>query len=216
MKRAARREPHGDAARPGIVRGNDNLISESDIRRSAHTLPVLLVGADFISRFGSIPRYDSSRCPTSTRRHTTSSSCNGLGSRRWPAHGVGRASGPGPDDARRHSCRRCIATWGLADFDDSHIDEVVAANGSRDLPPGDPAVAEAANAIEAKQLTVFDAPGGAAPHGAGGGRGHHEADRRAVGRRSVGRPRRSSTSSSGCCRKSPSPPTIRVRAPDMR
>ncbi len=46
---------------------------------------------------------------------------------------------------------------GLADFDDSHIEEVVVANGSRDLPPGDPkAVAEAANAIEAKQLTVFD------------------------------------------------------------
>ncbi len=39
--------------------GNDNLISESDIRRSAHTLPVLLAGADFIfSGFGSIPRYD--------------------------------------------------------------------------------------------------------------------------------------------------------------
>ena len=37
--------------------GNDNLISESDIRRSAHTLPVLLAGADFIfSGFGSIPR----------------------------------------------------------------------------------------------------------------------------------------------------------------
>ncbi|MDF2827612.1 MAG: propanediol dehydratase large subunit, partial [Mycobacterium sp.] len=39
--------------------GNDNLISESDIRRSAHTLPVLLAGADFVfSGFGSIPRYD--------------------------------------------------------------------------------------------------------------------------------------------------------------
>ena len=46
---------------------------------------------------------------------------------------------------------------GLADFDDDRVDAVVVANGSRDLPPGDPrAVAEAATAIEAKQLTVFD------------------------------------------------------------
>ena len=46
---------------------------------------------------------------------------------------------------------------GLADFDDDRIDVVVVANGSRDIPPGDPkAVAEAATSIEAKQLTVFD------------------------------------------------------------
>jgi propanediol dehydratase large subunit len=46
---------------------------------------------------------------------------------------------------------------GLADYEDEHIDEVVVANGSRDLPPGHPRmVAEAAAAIEAKQLTVFD------------------------------------------------------------
>ena len=39
--------------------GNDTLISESDIRRTAHTLPLLLAGADFIfSGFGAIPRYD--------------------------------------------------------------------------------------------------------------------------------------------------------------
>ena len=39
--------------------GNDKLMSESDIRRTAHTLPVLLAGADFLfSGFGSIPAYD--------------------------------------------------------------------------------------------------------------------------------------------------------------
>ena len=46
---------------------------------------------------------------------------------------------------------------GLADYDDARVEEVVVANGSRDLPPGDPKmVAEAAASIEAKQLTVFD------------------------------------------------------------
>jgi propanediol dehydratase large subunit len=46
---------------------------------------------------------------------------------------------------------------GLADYDDDRVDEVVVANGSRDLSPGHPKmVAEAAAAIEAKQLTVFD------------------------------------------------------------
>ena len=46
---------------------------------------------------------------------------------------------------------------GLADYDDARVEEVVVANGSRDLPAGHPKmVAEAAASIEAKQLTVFD------------------------------------------------------------
>ncbi|PRC51881.1 propanediol dehydratase, partial [Mycobacterium sp. ITM-2017-0098] len=46
---------------------------------------------------------------------------------------------------------------GLADYDDARVEEVVFANGSRDLPAGHPKiVAEAAASIEAKQLTVFD------------------------------------------------------------
>ena len=39
--------------------GNDTLMSESDMRRTARTLPTFLAGSDFIfSGFGSIPRYD--------------------------------------------------------------------------------------------------------------------------------------------------------------
>jgi propanediol dehydratase large subunit len=39
--------------------GNDALVSESDIRRTAHTVPLFLAGSDFIfSGFGSIVRYD--------------------------------------------------------------------------------------------------------------------------------------------------------------
>jgi propanediol dehydratase large subunit len=61
---------------------------------------------------------------------------------------------------RRRAAKAVQAVYrdlGLADFDDDRVDAVVVANGSRDLSPGDPkAVAEAATAIEAKQLTVFD------------------------------------------------------------
>jgi propanediol dehydratase large subunit len=39
--------------------GNDTQMSASDIRRTAHTLPLLLAGSDFLfSGFGSIPSYD--------------------------------------------------------------------------------------------------------------------------------------------------------------
>jgi propanediol dehydratase large subunit len=140
--------------------GNDNLISESDIRRSAHTLPVLLAGADFIfSGFGSIPRYDNAFALSNFNSDDMDDFL--VLQRDWGADG-GLRTVPAEHLARvrRRAARAVQAVYrdlGLADFDDSHIDEVVAANGSRDLPPGDPkAVAEAAAAIEAKQLTVFD------------------------------------------------------------
>src|SRR5215467_9553380 len=39
--------------------GNDTLVSESDLRRAAHTVPLALAGSDFIfSGFGSVPAYD--------------------------------------------------------------------------------------------------------------------------------------------------------------
>jgi propanediol dehydratase large subunit len=91
--------------------GNDNLISESDIRRSAHTLPVLLAGADFIfSGFGSIPplRQRVRAVELQLRRHgRLPCAATGLGSRRRTAHGVGRASRSGA------SARRDRGTGGL-------------------------------------------------------------------------------------------------------
>lgn len=140
--------------------GNDNLISESDIRRSAHTLPVLLAGADFIfSGFGSIPRYDNAFALSNFNSDDMDDFL--VLQRDWGADGGLRTvSAEHLAAVRRRAATAVQAVYrdlGLADFDDSHIDDVVLANGSRDLPPGDPkAVAEAANAIEAKQLTVFD------------------------------------------------------------
>ena len=45
--------------------GNDTLMSASDIRRTAHTFPLLLAGTDFLfSGFGSIPAYDNAFGPS--------------------------------------------------------------------------------------------------------------------------------------------------------
>lgn len=140
--------------------GNDNLISESDIRRSAHTLPVLLAGADFIfSGFGSIPRYDNAFALSNFNADDMDDFL--VLQRDWGADGGLRTVSPEQlARVRRRAATAVQAVYrdlGLADFDDTRIDAVVVANDSRDLPAGDPkAVAEAASAIEARQLTVFD------------------------------------------------------------
>lgn len=140
--------------------GNDNLISESDIRRSAHTLPVLLAGADFIfSGFGSIPRYDNAFALSNFNSDDMDDFL--VLQRDWGADGGLRTVSPDHLEAvRRRAAKAVQAVYrdlGLADYDDARVEEVVAANGSRDLPPGHPQmVAEAAASIEAKQLTVFD------------------------------------------------------------
>ncbi|BBZ30767.1 glycerol dehydratase large subunit [Mycolicibacterium madagascariense] len=140
--------------------GNDNLISESDIRRSAHTLPVLLAGADFIfSGFGSIPRYDNAFALSNFNSDDMDDFL--VLQRDWGVDGGLRTvSVEHQARVRRRAATAVQAVYrdlGLADFDDERVDAVVVANGSRDLTVDDPkAVAEAATAIEAKQLTVFD------------------------------------------------------------
>lgn len=140
--------------------GNDNLISESDIRRSAHTLPVLLAGADFIfSGFGSIPRYDNAFALSNFNSDDMDDYL--VLQRDWGVDGGLRTvSAEHLEQVRRRAATAAQAVYrdlGLADYDDERIEEVVRANGSRDLSPGHPKmVGEAAAAIEAKQLTVFD------------------------------------------------------------
>ncbi|MCV7058159.1 propanediol/glycerol family dehydratase large subunit [Mycolicibacterium gilvum] len=140
--------------------GNDNLISESDIRRSAHTLPVLLAGADFIfSGFGSIPRYDNAFALSNFNSDDMDDFL--VLQRDWGADGGLRTVSPEHLEAvRRRAAQAVQAVYrdlGLADYDDARVEDVVAANGSRDLPAGHPKmVAESAASIEARQLTVFD------------------------------------------------------------
>ena len=122
--------------------GNDALMSESDMRRTAHTLPLLLAGADFMfSGFGSIPalRQHVRAVATSTpRTSTTTSSVQ----RDWGVDGGLRAR----DDAellplRRRAaeaCRAVYAELGLADFTDDTSTPCVQAHGSLDVPAPDP------------------------------------------------------------------------------
>ena len=140
--------------------GNDNLISESDIRRSAHTLPVLLAGADFVfSGFGSIPRYDNAFALSNFNSDDMDDFL--VLQRDWGADGGLRTvSSERLAQVRRRAAKAVQAVYrdlGLADYDDARVEEVVVANGSRDLSAGHPKiVAEAAASIEARQLTVFD------------------------------------------------------------
>ena len=168
--------------------GNDNLISESDIRRSAHTLPVLLAGADFIfSGFGSIPRYDNAFALSNFNSDDMDDFL--VLQRDWAADGGLRTvSAEHLAEVRRRGATAVQAVYrdlGLADYDDERVDEVVVANGSRDLPPGHPKmVAEAAAAIEAKTAHGVRRDRLAeADRLRRRGRGDHAADPRAAARR---------------------------------
>lgn len=140
--------------------GNDVLVSESDIRRTAHTVPLLLAGSDFIfSGFGSVPRYDNA---FSVSNFNADDLDDYLALQRdWGVDG-----GLRPVDADRleavrlRAARAAQAVYrdlGLADFDDERVAAAVAANGSRDLPAGDPRVVpDAASAISGRGLTILD------------------------------------------------------------
>ncbi len=56
----------------GACTGNDALMSESDVRRTSRTLPILLAGSDFVcSGFGSVQRYDNMLGPSSGTQRTS-------------------------------------------------------------------------------------------------------------------------------------------------
>ncbi|RYC07269.1 propanediol/glycerol family dehydratase large subunit [Nocardioides zhouii] len=140
--------------------GNDTLVSESDIRRTAHTLPVLLGGADFIfSGYGSIPRYDNTFAISNFNADDLDDYL--VLQRDWGVDGGLRTCTPEHlGRVRRRAAQAVQAVYrdlGLADYDDARVEAVVVANDSRDLPDGNPlAVQDAARVIEGQQLDVID------------------------------------------------------------
>ena len=140
------------------------------MRRTSRTLPVLLSGSDFIfSGFGSVQRYDNMFGPSNfnaERPRRLPRPAARLGCRWWPA--VGR-----PDRRwsamRRQAAEATRAVFeylGLADFDDEHVEAVVGAAGSKDLPQTDGVkVLSAARMIEQSGLTVLDVVGALAETG---------------------------------------------------
>jgi propanediol dehydratase large subunit len=144
-------------------------MSSSDIRRTAHTLPILLAGSDFLfSGFGSIPAYDNAFGPSNFNAEDLDDYL--VVQRDWGFEGGLRAC----DDAellplRRRAAEACRAVFeelGLASFDDEDVEACVHAHGSLDVPElaGD-LVPKAGDRIMENGVSVLDAVRALAAHG---------------------------------------------------
>jgi propanediol dehydratase large subunit len=140
--------------------GNDALMSESDMRRTSRTLPIVLAGSDFVfSGFGSIQRYDNMFGPSNFNAEDIDDFL--AMQRDWGVDGGLRTVSPARiAELRREAAQACRAVYahlGLADFTDEHVDLAVDAAGSKDLGETDTlAVLGAAHAIRQRGLTVVD------------------------------------------------------------
>lgn len=140
--------------------GNDALMSESDMRRTSRTLPIVLAGSDFaFSGFGSIQRYDNMFGPSNFNAEDIDDFL--AMQRDWGIDGGLRTVAPARiAELRREAAQACRAVYahlGLADFTDEHVDLAVDAAGSKDLGETDTlAVLGAAHAIRQRGLTVVD------------------------------------------------------------
>ncbi|MSO58574.1 MAG: propanediol/glycerol family dehydratase large subunit [Thermoleophilia bacterium] len=140
--------------------GNDALMSESDVRRTARTLPLLLAGTDFIcSGFGSIQKYDNGFGPSQWNAEDLDDWL--VLQRDWGVDGGLRTPDPAEvESLRRRACEAVHAVYrhlGLADLGEERIDAVVDAAGSKDIPPLDPLVVlDAARTIQASGVTGLD------------------------------------------------------------
>jgi len=140
--------------------GNDALMSESDMRRTSRTLPIVLAGSDFMfSGFGSIQRYDNMFGPSNFNAEDIDDFL--AMQRDWGVDGGLRTVAAGRiAELRREAAQMCRAVYqhlGLADFTDDHVERAVDAAGSKDLGETDTlAVVSAAQAIRDGALTVVD------------------------------------------------------------
>ncbi len=140
--------------------GNDALMSESDMRRTSRTLPIVLAGSDFaFSGFGSIQRYDNMFGPSNFNAEDIDDFL--AMQRDWGVDGGLRTVSPARiAEVRREAAQACRAVYahlGLADFTDEHVELAVDAAGSKDLGETDTlAVLGAAHAIRQRGLTVVD------------------------------------------------------------
>ncbi|MSO47208.1 MAG: propanediol/glycerol family dehydratase large subunit [Thermoleophilia bacterium] len=140
--------------------GNDTQMSASDIRRTAHTLPLLLAGSDFLfSGFGSIPSYDNTFGASNFNAEDIDDYM--MIQRDWGFEGVLRSQG---DDTllplRRRAaeaCRAVLDELDLMTFDDAELERVVTAHGSLDVSEHQTdETARAGDAIIEREITAVD------------------------------------------------------------
>lgn len=140
--------------------GNDTLVSESDIRRTARTVPLVLAGSDFLfSGFGSITRYDNMFGPSNFNGDDLDDYL--LLQRDYGVDGGLRPVSEADMLAVRERAARAVQAvyqhLALADYDEEHVQAVVSAHGSKDVPVEDPlAVLQAATTIRHSALTALD------------------------------------------------------------
>jgi propanediol dehydratase large subunit len=120
--------------------GNDALMSESDVRRTSRTLPILLAGSDYIcSGFGSIQRYDNMFGPSQWNSEDVDDYL--VMQRDWGVDGGMRtASEPHVAALRTRAVAAVRAVYrhlGLADFTDTWAAQAIDAAGSKDVPAAD-------------------------------------------------------------------------------
>jgi propanediol dehydratase large subunit len=141
--------------------GNDTLVSESDLRRMARTMPTLLAGSDFLfSGFGSILRHDNMFGPSNMNGDDLDDYLTIQ--RDWGFDGVLRW--PGEEriaDVRERAARAIAAVWhrlGLGLITPGRVADAVAAASSRDLGPDEPhAVSDAAATIVDRRIGLVEA-----------------------------------------------------------
>jgi propanediol dehydratase large subunit len=140
--------------------GNDALMSESHVRRTSRTLPILLAGSDYIcSGFGSIQRYDNMFGPSNWNAEDID---DWLAMQRdWGVDGGLRTASPSSlRDLRTRAVeavRDVYRALGLGDFTDEQLAKAVDAAGSKDLIPTDAlAILDAAQTIRSTGLTALD------------------------------------------------------------
>ena len=117
--------------------GNDTLMSSSDIRRTAHTLPLLLAGTDFLfSGFGSIPAYDNAFGPSNMNAEDLDDYL--VVQRDWGFEGgLSWRQDSELLAVRRRAAQACRAVFEeleLAEFSQEDVDACVRAHGSLDVP----------------------------------------------------------------------------------
>jgi propanediol dehydratase large subunit len=143
--------------------GNDALMSESDMRRTSRTLPIVLAGSDFaFSGFGFIQRYDNMFGPSNFNAEDIDDFL--IMQRDWGVDG-GLRTVPAATIAsvRRQAAeatRAVYAHLGLADFTDEQVELAVDAAGSKDIGSTDTlGVLTAARAISETGINVLDVIG---------------------------------------------------------
>jgi len=120
--------------------GNDALMSESHVRRTSRTLPILLAGSDYVcSGFGSIQRYDNMFGPSQWNSEDVDDFL--VMQRDWGVDGGLRtAAEPRVAELRTRAVDAVRAVYrhlGLGDFTDTWAAQAVDAAGSKDVPAAD-------------------------------------------------------------------------------